>query len=121
MDGEKQRGQRYIMATSVAKTRQNWGCEQKPLATRVATTGQTCIAGKKPLATQVAKLWQKLWQELETGRVSGKSLGNAEGTLHIHTIFYAAVGVHKRLLKFAPYAKQVTIFNHMVVASNHQT
>ena len=40
----------------------------------------------KAIATQVAKLWPKLWQGLETGHVSGKSLGNAEGTLHIHMI-----------------------------------
>jgi hypothetical protein len=42
---------------------------------------------------------KKMWQGLETGRVSGKSLGTAEGTLHIHMIWYAAVDVHKRLLK----------------------
>ena len=48
----------------------------------------------KAIATQVAKLWQKLWQGLKTGPVSGKS------RWHIAwRILYAAVGLHKRLLK----------------------
>ena len=46
-------------------------------------------------------LWGKLWQTLNkdwVGRVSGKPLRNAESTLHLHMILYAAVGMHKRLL-----------------------
>ena len=42
-----------------------------------------------------------LRQGPKTGHISEKSLGKAdrEGTLHGHMILYAAVGLHKRLLK----------------------
>ena len=55
----------------------------------------------KAMATHVARPWQKLWQGLQAGRVNGKSLGKASqgGTLQGHMILYAAVGLHKRLLK----------------------
>ena len=55
----------------------------------------------KAIAKQTTKLWQKLWQGPKTGHISGKSLGEAdrEGTLHGHMILYAAVGLHKQLLK----------------------
>ena len=103
-----------VMATSVAKNTGKYAAGVKARAAN--SMAKIWVASKsrwqhtwqrkgkvalraKAIATQVAKLWQKLWQGLKAGRVSGKSLGKADGTLHDHRILYAAVGLHKWLMK----------------------
>ena len=100
MDGKKTTGAK-VMATSVAKKHGQirgggnstgckfngkiWAASKSPWQHWWQRKGKLALRAKA-IATQVAKLWPKLWQGLETGHVSGKSLGNAEGTLHIHMI-----------------------------------
>ena len=71
----------------------------------------------KAIATQVAKLWQKMWQGLKTRRVSGKSRWHIAWPKDIvcsRWLAQAASGI-------VSYAKQVNIFNQIVVVSNDQT
>ena len=76
-------------------------CEQKPLATR----------GNE------RAIWQKMWQGLKTRRVSGKSrwhIAWPKGIVCSRWLAQAASGI-------VSYAKQVNIFNQIVVVSNDQT
>ena len=75
----------------------------------------------KAIATQVAKLWQKIVARAKDWTVSGKSVGKADGTLHGPQDTVCSRWLAQAASEIVSYAKQVNIFNQMVVVSNDQT
>ena len=104
MDGKKMTGAK-VTATLMATERWQIHVEKKTRSANPMVTWEHTWQRKDKRALRakahVARLWQKLRQGLQAGRVNGKSLGKASqgGTLQGHMILYAAVGLHKRLLK----------------------